>query len=100
MLGWSRAIVASGLTQCPKRGARPATTPTYVYITYIYPGRQPGSGARDKRQSWRGSGCADWSGHGGGAGRERLPRLGHLCVCVCMGAWVLLEVCVGSEGGI
>jgi hypothetical protein len=76
------------LTQCPKLGARPATTPTYIYITciciYIYIGRQDGSGAGGRREAWRGGGCADWSGHGGGAvaGRERLPPLGLLCVCV------------------
>ncbi len=50
--------------------------------------------------SWQGGGCADWSGHGGRAGRERLPRPGHLCVCACVCAWVLLQVYVGSEGGI
>jgi hypothetical protein len=70
---------------------------TYIYI---YIGRQDGSGARGRGQPRRGGGHADWSGHGGGAvaGRERLPRLGRLCVCVyvCMCAGVY----VGSEGGM
>jgi hypothetical protein len=88
----------------------------------IYTGRQDGSGARGKRRAWRGCGCADWSGHGGGAvaGRERLLLLGHLCVCVyvclvagqwqgvnaCFGLVICVYVCmcawvyVGSEGGM
>jgi hypothetical protein len=55
----------------------------------MYIEREDGSGACGRTEAWRGGGCADWSGHGGGAvaGRERLPRLGHLCVCmhVCLG---------------
>ena len=40
-------------------------------------------------------------GAGMAAGQDVNARLGRvICVCVCMGAWVLLEVCVGSEGGI
>ncbi len=40
-------------------------------------------------------------GAGMAAGQDVNACLGSvICVCVCMGAWVLLEVCVGSEGGI
>jgi hypothetical protein len=81
MLGWSRAIVpwSSPHTQCQHTPPRPPTTPPYIYITHIYAGRQRGSGACGNVPAWQGGRCADWSGHGGGAGRERLPRPGHLC---------------------
>ena len=40
-------------------------------------------------------------GAGMAAGQDVNARLGWvICVGVGMGAWVLLEVCVGSEGGI
>ena len=40
-------------------------------------------------------------GAGMAAGQDVNACLGSvICVCVCMGAWVLSEVCVGSEGGI
>jgi hypothetical protein len=104
MLGWSRAIVpwSSPHTLMPTHTSPTSYHPSlYVYITYMCTGRLRGSGARGRKPSWQGGGHADWSGHGGGAGRERLPRLGHLCVeYVCMGAWVLLQVYVCSEGGI
>jgi hypothetical protein len=90
MLGWSRAIVpwSSPHTLMPKHTYPTSYHPyLYVHITYIYTGRQDGSGARGKVPEGRGGGCADWSGHGGESGRERLPRSGHLCVCVygCVG---------------
>ncbi len=102
MLGWSRAMLPwSSPHTMPTHTSSTSYHPyLHVHITYIHTARQDGSGARGIIRSWQGGGCADRSGHGGGAGRERLPRLGHLCVCVCMGAWVLLEVYVGSKGGI
>ena len=40
-------------------------------------------------------------GAGMAAGQDVNACLGSVvCVCVCLGAWVLLEVYVGSEGGI
>ena len=40
-------------------------------------------------------------GAGMAAGQDVNACLGSVIfVCVCMGAWVLLEVYVGSEGGI
>ncbi len=40
-------------------------------------------------------------GAGMAAGQDVNACLGSvICVCVCMDAWVLLEVCVGSECGI
>ncbi len=73
----------------------PDVLPPLLYISkiYIYTERLRGSGARGRIQSWQGGGCADSSGHGGGAGRERLPRPGHLCVCAygCVG--VVAGVC-------
>jgi hypothetical protein len=87
MLGWSRAILpwSSPHTLMPTHTSPTSYHPSlYVYITYIHTERQSGSGACGIQ--WQTGGHADWSGHGGGAGRERLPRLGHLCVDVCV--WV------------
>jgi len=96
MLAWSRAIVPGArLTQCQHTPPRPPTTPPYlsIYKTRIYTGRPRGSGARGKLPEGRGGGHADWSGHVGGAGRERLPRPGHLCVCVSGCVGVVTGVC-------
>ncbi len=47
MLGWSRAIVPWSSTQCQDTPPRPPTTPTHIYITYIYTGLQDGSDVRE-----------------------------------------------------
>jgi hypothetical protein len=48
MLGWSRAIVPwSWPHAMPTYTSRPPTTPTYIYIPYMYIERQDGSDVRN-----------------------------------------------------
>ena len=104
MLGWRRAIVPWSSPHTMPTPAGPPTTPTCIYVTYVC--IQAGKTALELAGDWyyksiNGKVVGVLIGAGMAAGKGVNARLGSvICVCVCMGAWVLLEVYVGSEGGL